>query len=88
MQNCTGAPAALRSDPTEAAGGEELQAEAVAVPFAGQGGIATPAADVDFLFSQNQSKLKALQVSSDALLGPCKLLCLWFLCPALPVWAM
>ena len=59
-----GAPAALRSDPSEPAGGGELQAEAMTVPFAGQGRAATPVADVDFLFSQNQSKLKALQVSA------------------------
>lgn len=59
-----GAPAAMRSAPTEEAESDELQSDAVAVPLRGQGGAATPVTDVDFLFSQNQSKLKALQVRS------------------------
>lgn len=58
----------MRSAPTETADGEELQSDAMAVPLRGQGGAATPLTDVDFLFSQNQSKLQALQASR---LYPC-----------------
>lgn len=59
---CAGAPAAMRSAPTEMANSDELQSEAMAVPLRGEGGAATPVTDVDFLFSQNKNKLKALQV--------------------------
>lgn len=52
----------MRSAPTHEAGNDELQSDAVAVPLRSDGGAVTPATDVDLLFSQNQSKLKALQV--------------------------